>query len=111
MKLDSFIRNTLVDITNGVIEANKKITGSEEPKGKLPFILFPMHDTKSCSIDFDVAITVKAESGGKGSGKFRLFVVDADLKGGGGISKENISRVKFSVNVDRHIGYANTHDT
>ena len=105
MRLDEFIKNTLVGISNGVFEANKEITGSEKLQGNLPFILYRYHESKSSSIDFDIAITVKAEGGGKAAGKFRLFVVDADLQGGGGISKENVSRVKFSVSVDQFIGY------
>lgn len=55
-------------------------------------------------IHFDFAISAKAESIGKGIAKFKLFVVDADFKTGGGVSKEVSSRIKFSVFVVQRIG-------
>lgn len=106
MNLENFIKETLVQITKGVTNANLEITGAEKLKGTIPFIMQRgAGENSNTGIHFDVAISAKSEGKGKAGGKFRLFVVDADLEAGGGMSKESISRVKFSVAVDKRIGY------
>jgi hypothetical protein len=107
MQLDEFIESVLIQIASGVANANGKLTGSEDPIGAIPFIMNRGNDSgHTTGIAFDVAITTKSTGTGGGRGKFRLFVVDADLNGKAGYEKEQFSRIQFTVGVDQRLGYS-----
>jgi len=99
VELQDFITETLVEVANGIGGANNKLNGAKghTPNASPTFMLRP--GTKSelgSGIEFDVAVTTKKSGNGKAGAKFRLAVVEAELGGGGGISKETVSRIKFS---------------
>ncbi len=101
MELDKFISESLLDIAKGLKEVNRKLKEeSSSPDTRNCFSLRPGSKVEQgAGIEFDVAITTKVEAEGKGSAKIRLAVVDADIGGGGGGLKENVSRIKFKVNI------------
>lgn len=102
MNLDDFISETLVNIANGVSWANRKLA-EEKPK-PAAFILHPGGHSKTTNgIDFDVAVTTKASGDGRTGAKLKISVVEAEIGAGGGVSKESVSRVKFTVCVENGI--------
>jgi hypothetical protein len=89
MKLKDFIRTVIVDIELGVNEA----AGETRRRTFLKNIDFK--GTGSEGIEFDVAVTSSKEA----SGKVGAEVLSLGAKTEGKISSEEVSRVKFKVNV------------
>lgn len=109
MDLESFIKETLVQISKGVSAANEQLTperkkedGKELPK----LFLLPPGSKKEQGhgVHFDVAITTQSAEGRSGGAKVRLAVVDAELGGKLGSSHESVSRIQFSVNINQWHG-------
>jgi hypothetical protein len=105
MQLDEFIENAHYQIADGLYRVNKRLTGNDQPSGNIPFLM-DIASGESSRIAFDVAVTTKSTAQGEGGGKFRIFVVDAGVDGKLGYEHEQISRIKFTVGVDRRLGYA-----
>lgn len=86
MELEQFITKTLIDIVNGVKNANKDFEDREK------FDLMAKEE-----IAFDIAIAVTKENSKSGAGGIK--VLSFELGGGkdNSILNENISRVKFKV--------------
>ena len=106
MKLDKFIAETLSDIRNGVREANE-LAQVKHSNACAPNIFFLRPGSKQvmgAGIEFDVAVTTKAEGKGSAGAKVRLAVMEADLGGGGTAAKENVSRIKFTVTIGNWVG-------
>ena len=106
MELDKFISETLSDIRRGIRDANTEAKG-ENPKPDAPNYFFLRPGSKQeqgAGIEFDVAVTTKAEGKGSAGAKVRLAVVEADLGGGGGAKKESASRIKFTITIGNWIG-------
>ena len=109
MELDKFIKETLVQISSGIKQANDEIDkGRESKDGKdLPkvFLLRPgSKQERGAGVAFDIAVTTQKDTGGKGGAKVRLSVVEADLGGNKSSSHQNVSRIQFSVNVNQWHG-------
>ena len=105
MELDKFIAETLSDIRRGIKSANEEAKG-ESAKPDVPNSFFLRPGSKQelgAGIEFDVAVTTKAEGKGSAGAKVRLAVVEADLGGGGAAMKENVSRIKFTVTIGNWI--------
>ncbi|EHA1127954.1 MULTISPECIES: hypothetical protein [Vibrio] len=109
MELDAFIKETLVQISNGIQQANEEL----EPKRKsedgtdLPklYLLSPgRNQEQGNGVHFDVAVTSSAEDAGNGGVKVKLAVVQADLGGKIKTSETSVSRIQFSVNVNQWHG-------
>lgn len=107
MELEKFIKGTLIDVRNGIHEANKEISVSQgKDLGKNDSALFVMRP--STAISFDIAVTVSSNKKGEvsGGGKINISVVDV----GGQKSNEKkhseeyISRIKFNVVPNIHFG-------
>ena len=111
MDLDEFVRQTLVDVMNGVKAAQEELHGdgsgivavkgqiSPRPAGRSGSTTGgrPLSDIGSPidQIEFDVAVT--AEEGAEAKGGVKVWGLNV---GGGVASKEAVvSRVKFSVPV------------
>ncbi len=109
MDLESFIKETLVQISKGVSAANEQLSperikddGSELPK---LFLLPPgTRQDQGHGVHFDVAITTQTTDEGGGGLKMRLAVVDADLGGKLTSAHESVSRIQFSVNINQWHG-------
>ena len=107
MQLQEFITETLLEIAKGIHEANNIRLGGKDndTNSSRTFFLRPGSKSESgAGIEFDVALTTKKEGGGKGGAKFKLAVVEAELGGSGGVSKESVTHIKFTVNVGQWVG-------
>jgi hypothetical protein len=105
MELNDFVSETLVQIVKGIESANESLLPGKA-KAEQPFLLHhSMGDhPQAPHVEFDVAVTTQAEASGTAQGRAKLLVVAAGLDGSVSISKENVSRVKFSVVVKHHQG-------
>jgi hypothetical protein len=106
MQLDDFIENALVQIALGVTAANDRLKSPDSQKEALTYIMQRGCNLgESTGVSFDVAVITKASKEAKGGGKFSIFVVDAGVDGKLNYEREQISRIKFMVGVDKRIGY------
>jgi hypothetical protein len=107
MELDKFIAQSLTQIFQGLRDANKaEILGKENPgAASRPFLL--KHGSAKevgSGIEFDIALTTRTEGGGSGKAKVKIAVIEAGLEGTGSVSKEAVSRIKFTVYVNQWRG-------
>ncbi len=90
MKLREFITSVLVDIENGVNDAARQT--------KKYTYLNTMGTKGDEGVIFDVAVT----AGGEVSGKIGAEVLSIGTKAEGRISNEEVSRVRFRVNMGQY---------
>ncbi len=91
--LDDFVSSALAGISRGIRRANEDLRASGTITGN-NFFLEPSGTDRL--IEFDVAVTSKAEGGGK------VDVVGAS--GSFALAKETVSRIKFVVHVKNWLG-------
>jgi hypothetical protein len=98
MNLHEFVKETLVQIVRGIQDANASLD-PDEPKANQAFLLEYSGGEPQTGphIEFDVAVTTQLEATGQAEGKAQLLVATIALDGSGSVSRENTSRVKFSV--------------
>ncbi len=109
MELETFIKETLVQISKGIKSANdelapsrKKDDGTDLPK---LFLLSPgKKQDLGSGVHFDVAITTKTNDEGSGGAKVKLAIFEADLGGKLKSSEQAVSRIQFSINVNQWHG-------
>ncbi len=96
MDIETFVRETLVGIKNGVRSANSEI----RKNGKIDsdhFHIMPFESKDQNVIVFDIAVTVSNKKGKKGTGGIKI----AGIGFGGGlegeVKNEYVSRIKFSI--------------
>jgi hypothetical protein len=106
MNLEKFVSETLLEISQGIRDANAQLkTKKETPDSPNVFFLKPGGQKEiGTGLEFDVAVTTRTEGKGQAGAKVKLFVVDAELGGGGGATKEHASRIKFTVYVGQWVG-------
>jgi hypothetical protein len=108
MDLDEFIKETLVQIARGVTMANAELEPERvKENGKtLPklFLLQPGGGRQEAGVAFDIAVTTHKDTSAKGGSKVRLAVFEADLSGKGGITKTDVSKIQFSININQWHG-------
>lgn len=109
LELDAFIKETLIQISNGIQQANEALAPDRVSKdGKeLPklYLLSPGNlKDQGNGVHFDVAITSRMEDEGKGGAKVKLAIVEADLGGKIKTSEQAVSRIQFSVKVNQYHG-------
>jgi hypothetical protein len=100
MKLEEFISNTLISITNGIQSANK-ITNVGE--SKVLFVMEPSREYKDRSdgcIKFDVAVTTSKADSSKGGGQIIIWSVGIGGEKKSDISDQIVSRIKFNITPD-----------
>ena len=108
MNLQEFVRESLLELSAGISEANietRKRATSDAFKEATRFIIRGSHLGQPGSlIDFDIALTLTKEAQAGGGGRLNISVVD--LGGGRETSQsdERVSRIKFSVEVQERIG-------
>ena len=102
MELEEFIKTTLVNISNGMRQANLQLASQEDKTlGKdfsSTFVIEALNREKGQGyIAFDIAVTVSHES--KKAGETGLKIAIASLGGeiGDVKTQEHISRIKFHV--------------
>ena len=105
--LEKFVETTLVNIYNGIVEANNSIHGKNSTNDNT-YGLAPGQDrSKGEGIEFDLLLSVKSSSSNSGDAGVTLKVLL--LKGNSNSTKqfENASRVKFTVSLDRWVNKEN----
>jgi len=104
MDLESFIKETLVAISQGVISANKVISTQNDGLNDA-FRLAPGDDKSlGLGISFDVAITSNNSTTTNAGGKVKIIsVISAERSGERTRSNQDISRVNFHVRVDKTV--------
>ena len=109
MKLQEFIKNTLVSIENRLHKANEEFAKQEGKKlGEnftALFVIEPHNREKGEGyITFDVAVTVSQESKKSGDGKLKITVASLGGEVGDVKFQEHISRIKFHIIPHQYIG-------
>lgn len=107
MELKEFVTQSLVQIVSGIKQANKEIAGIENPTAENnAFLLFSSvgDKPKAPHVEFDVAISTKADNKATVGASAKLYVVSLEAGGSSSTIKENVSRVKFAVLVKEHQG-------
>ena len=106
MELEKFISESLLQIHSALKKVNIELS-KDYPQGqkKNLFLLRPGADKeKGEGIHFDLAITAKTETTGKKGVKARVYVVEGGLGKENKVISENISRISFSLNVQKWVG-------
>ena len=97
--LDEFIGQSLSNIVRGLDIANRSYMAAMKTNDALYFLEYTKEGRAESRIEFDVAIVTRAESRGTRNGSLKVSVVEASVDKSYGISKEAVSRMKFSVYV------------
>ena len=107
-RLEEFVRETLVEIVNGVVAARRQLaeSGAKVGFGSKQYMKLPNQPQspprffgKEESVQFDLAVSTKQEKAKGAEGKLQVWVLSV---GGGGeetSSAETVNRVRFSVPV------------
>lgn len=109
MELKDFIKKTLVDIKEGIHEANIELVEKQGKKlGVDASALFGIEannrEKTHGYISFDIAVTVAEETKKGGGGKIKVAVADLGGEAEKTASQENVSRIKFYVIPHTYIG-------
>ncbi len=109
MDLQEFIKNTLVNIKNGIHDANVEFAKQEGKElGKdftSIFVMEPNNKDKGQGyITFDVAVTVSQENNAKGGAGIKIAVANLGGDLSSTTSQENITRIKFHIIPFQFIG-------
>ena len=102
MELEEFIKTTLVNIKNGIRQANLEFAKQE---GKTlgtdyssVFVMESLNRDKGQGyITFDIAVTVSQESKKTGGGGLKIAIASLGGEVGDIKSQEHISRIKFHI--------------
>lgn len=102
MELQEFIKDTLINIKNGIHFANVELAKQEGKElgndFSALFVMEPNNREKGQGyITFDVAVTVGNESKIEGSGGIKIAIANIDGEISSESSQENISRIKFHI--------------
>ncbi len=102
MELDTFIRDTLIQIQKGVKEANIAIAENEgkavRTNGEMQYMVNANRNSeKDGGISFDVAVTVTSEKTSGGGGKVSVVGISIGGEKAKTATEQNISRIKFKV--------------
>jgi hypothetical protein len=106
MDLETFVSQSLLEISTGLRRANEQIKSNSGIKD-LPatYLLKPGSNADiGRGIQFDVAVTTSLEGKGSAGAGLKLSVVEVTLGGGAAASSEQVSRIKFTVAVNQDVG-------
>jgi hypothetical protein len=104
MDLKEFVRESLVEISRALQEANDTYKKERQTDQK-PFLLSPGKEKEEGrGIHFDLAVTTRFEGAGGASGKFNIKVVELRAGSEAQVGKESISRISFTVTISHYIG-------
>ena len=105
MEVREFIRDVLIDIVEGIKEAQSRpVTGGYIAPDGIGSHSFPadsgvLNETRIVStvVKFDVAVTAERTKGGGTGASVRIAVVEANLGGKLESKDTQVSRIQFSV--------------
>lgn len=95
MKLQDFVSETLIEIVNGVKQAQVAVKGSKAEINPSR----PIEGVKERPIEFDVAVTTIEGTETKGGVGIFVGPVGIGTQGRSDSSSSSVSRIKFSVPV------------
>ena len=101
MDLETFVKDSLIGITQGIRAANAAMNRDSEQQRTYFTMLMGQGDASR--VAFDVAVTTTKEDAGKAGGALRVAFFEAGAEGGRSMSHEDVSRVKFAVKVEFQI--------
>lgn len=116
MELKEFVKRSLVEVMQGVSEANAELGASMDLNDQI--LLFYRHESLSDNpqIDFDIAVTAEDTSKVSGNIKGSVGIKVAELVNLAGIDgssegystsvNSSISRIKFSIYINKSITLA-----
>ncbi len=107
MELKEFVTQTLVQIVQGIKQANQELAGQEKPGAENKAFLLAYSGGEHPGgphIEFDVAVTTETGSKAGADASAKLYVVGFQAGGSKLTIKENVSRVRFAVLVKEHQG-------
>lgn len=105
MELKEFIKSSLLGIADGIMEANQERKKLEGKSATRSFVLPPGGgDQKGHGIEFDLAVTTKAETATGGKAGVSISVVELSTGGKSHEAKESVSRINFVVKVEDWLG-------
>lgn len=96
MKLDDFVKETLIAISHGVKHANTELREEVNTKGQGPFMLAGISSGKNddgSAINFDLSITVSDKQGAKGG----IEVIGLNIGTQGSNEQTSINKISFNV--------------
>jgi hypothetical protein len=97
MNLREFVRDALVEISLGVVEANDALVAYRDAD-RPSYILESSGEPAERLVQFDVAVTSTATEGGSGGGGLQVAgILQLGAKGEASSSEQQVSRIKFSV--------------
>jgi len=109
MRLDEFIRQSLLDIRNGVRSANEEIAkidgGTLGLDQSAHFQMGPYED-ESGRVSFDIAVTVEDSSRGNMGAGIKVLGLGVGIASKLGFQKRNehVSRITFHVKPGKYTG-------
>ena len=96
MKLQEFIKETLIDITHALKKANQELS-QEYNEGRQMAFYELVRGQNVDDIAFDVAVTVNTEVSGEVDGRVGISVVSLGANVEALSKNECVSRIKFKV--------------
>lgn len=108
MELREFVKMSLVEIVQGIKEANKELsTDGVVTADNNVFMLKYSGGNKpeGSPVEFDVAISTTSDQKAGAGASAKLYVVDINVNGSQSTVKEHVSRVKFSVFVKMDVSF------
>jgi len=95
MELQEFIKKALVDVKNGVDDANKDL-GEENTV----FVLESYVDgRKAAYITFDIAVTASNENSESGKGKLSVYMFGVEGNINNATTQQQTNRIQFQIAV------------
>ena len=107
MELKDFVRQSLVEIVQGIKEANIELAGNEQPTAENKAFLLNYSggdNPKGPHVEFDVAVSTKTDRNAKAGASAKLYVVELNAGGSSSTIREYVSHVKFAVLVKERQG-------
>jgi hypothetical protein len=100
MKLQDFLRDSLLEIMNGVAEArkiNRNIGGCVEALGKQDASCKFKDGEVGFLVNFDVAVTVSQKNSKEAGAGIQVVAINAGGRGSAASEHSSITRIQFSV--------------
>ena len=104
MELKEFVTDVLQQITDGVVDAQKRgvfVNPRKKHHGVKQSFYYTIdgenYEESLQTVDFEVGLTNEAESGGGKIGVSFASIFSVDAEGGGKTSNSSVTRIRFSI--------------
>ena len=99
MELAEFIKESLVQVYNGMKNANNEICKANQNAYRIFTLTASRGERKGSAVEFDIAVALKSEGKTGGNVGLKIAVMEAALGKAQQSSQESVSRIKFKVDV------------